>query len=215
MSCTSADSFSNLQLFFLAFLFFFFLLLRICKLTIRGYVAVYSWSLQRTLTGIPLLEKSNRVAIQFGASTWVNSMKLTEAKLYHSLGDGEMNGNSCIFTEMYGHMTQVFSYSGKQRAVKKKKIKMRFLLSGGVRPAGPRSTSPSTVRGRGWGWGDPEYFILRRGGIGYSLTLAFRILHIHICQLSSMELKWKRNWGLRHKAWSKVWTEILSRPSTH
>lgn len=121
MSCTSADSFSNLQLFFLAFLFFFFfLLLRICKLTIRGYVAVYSWSLQRTLTGIPLLEKSNRVAIQFGASTWVNSMKLTEAKLYHSLGDGEMNGNSCIFTEMYGHMTQVFSYSGKQRAVKKK-----------------------------------------------------------------------------------------------
>lgn len=53
------------------------------------YVAVYSWSLQSTLTGKPLLENANRVAIQSGASIWVNSMKPTEAELYHSLGDGE------------------------------------------------------------------------------------------------------------------------------
>lgn len=72
---------------FVAFLCCFFSL-RICKLTILEYVAVYSWSLQSTLTGIPLPENSNRVAIQFGASTWVDSMKPTEAKLYHSLGDG-------------------------------------------------------------------------------------------------------------------------------
>lgn len=74
--------------FFFGIPFFFFFSLRICKLTILEYVAVYSWSLQSTLTGKPLPENSNRVAIQFGASTWVNSMKPTEAKLYHSLGDG-------------------------------------------------------------------------------------------------------------------------------
>lgn len=96
----------------------FFFPLRICKLTILEYVAVYSWFLQSTLTGIPLLENSNRVAIQFGASTWVNSMKPTEAELYHSLGDGGNEWKLLYLYKKYGHMTQVFSYSGKQRAVK-------------------------------------------------------------------------------------------------
>lgn len=101
------------------FLFWHSFFLSICKLTILEYVAVYSWSLQSTLTGIPLLENSNRVAIHFGASTWVNSMKLTEAKLYHSLGDGGKLMKTSVFVQKYGHMTQVFSYSGKQRAIKR------------------------------------------------------------------------------------------------
>lgn len=43
---------------------------------------------RHTTTGETLI----RVAIQFGASTWVDSMKPTEAKLYHSLGDGGGGG---------------------------------------------------------------------------------------------------------------------------
>lgn len=58
-------------------------------------------------------------------------MKPTEAEPYHSLGDGgggrRQGGGSGgggwmetpVFVRKYGHMTQVFSYSGKQRAVKR------------------------------------------------------------------------------------------------
>lgn len=120
-------------IFFFLFLAFLFFSLRICKLTILEYVAVYSWSLQSTLTGIPLLENSNRVAIQFGASTWVNSMKLTEAKLYHSLGDGgEMNENSCICTKVMDTWHRCSPIQANKR--QSKEIKMRSLLSGGVPP---------------------------------------------------------------------------------
>lgn len=97
----------------------FFFSLRICKLTILEYVAVYSWSLQSTLTGIPLPENSNRVAIQFGASTWVDSMKPTEAKLYHSLGDG---GNEWKLLYLYKSMDTWHRCSpiqAKQKAVKR------------------------------------------------------------------------------------------------
>lgn len=87
------------------------------------YVAVYSWFLQSTLTG-KLLENSNRVAIQFGA--WVNSMKLTEAELYHSLGDGGMNGNSCICTIIWTHDTCSPIQANKGQS---KEIKMSSLLS--------------------------------------------------------------------------------------
>lgn len=132
MSCTSADPFSNL-FFFVCFFCFgnhgfgipVFFPPRICKLTILEYVAVYSWSLQSTLTGIPLLENSNRVAIQFGASTWVNSMKPKEAELYHSLGDG---GNE--WKLLYFHMDTWHRCSPIQaNKGQSKKIKMRSLLS--------------------------------------------------------------------------------------
>lgn len=111
--------------FFFAFLFFF--PLRICKLTILEYVAVYSWSLQSTLTGIPLLENSNRVAIQFGASTWVNSMKPTEAELYHSLGDG---GNEWKLLYLYKNMDTWHRCSPIQaNKGQSKESKMRSLLA--------------------------------------------------------------------------------------
>lgn len=114
--------------------------LRICKLTILGYVAVYSWSLQSTLTGIPLLENSNRVAIQFGASTWVDSMKPTEAELYHSLGDGgragkgegEMDENSCIRTKVWTHDTGVLLL--RQTKGSQKKWKWDLSTPEGVTP---------------------------------------------------------------------------------
>lgn len=92
MSCTSAVRLSNLHFPFLSIKFVWHSFFPSWHLQVDNtwilYVAVYSWSLRSTLTGIPLLENSNRVAIQSGASIWVNSMKPTEAELYHSLGDG-------------------------------------------------------------------------------------------------------------------------------
>lgn len=170
-------------------LFFFFFSLRICKLTILEYVAVYSWSLQSTLTGIPLPENSNRVAIQFGASTWVNSMKPTEAKLYHSLGDGGKWMKTPVFIQKYGHMTQVFSYSGKQRAVKRNQNEISPFWRCNTGLASIYRPIYCSRKGEG----GPEYFIVRRGGISYSLSLAFRILRIHICQLSLRKIQKKKN----------------------
>lgn len=93
MSCTSAVQLYLFILFFLIVPFFCIPFIPSWHLQVDNtwilYVAVYSWFLQRTLTGTPLLDNSNRVAIQSGASIWVNSMKPTEAELYHSLGDGE------------------------------------------------------------------------------------------------------------------------------
>lgn len=145
---------------FLAFLFF---LPRICKLTILEYVAVYSWSLQSTLTGIPLLENSNRVAIQFGASTWVNSMKPKEAELYHSPGDG---GNEWKLLYLYKSMDTWHRCSPIQaNKGQSKEIKMRSLLSWRCntgldsiyRPIYYRTKEEGEDGGVGWG---PEYFTI-------------------------------------------------------
>lgn len=76
---------------------------------------------RHTTTGETLI----RVAIQFGASTWVDSMKPTEAKLYHSLGDGGggrgMNENSCICTKVWTHDTGVLLFRQTKGSQKKSK----------------------------------------------------------------------------------------------
>lgn len=193
--------------FFLNLCFFcipFFFPLRICKLTILEYVAVYSWSLQSTLTGIPLLENSNRVAIQFGASTWVNSMKPTEAELYHSLGDG---GNEWKLLYLYKNMDTWHRCSPIQaNKGQSKEIKMRSLLAWRCNTGLASIYKPIYYRRKVGGRG-PEYFIVSRGGISYSLFLGFRILRIHICQLSSRKVQRKRTksiWALWSKAWSSL-----------
>lgn len=157
MSCTSADPFSNLHFFFFLNHVFGipFFPPRICKLTILEYVAVYSWSLQSTLTGIPLLENSNRVAIQFGASTWVNSMKPTEAELYHSLGDG---GNEWKLLYLYKSMDTWHRCSPIQaNKGQSKEIKMRSLLAWRCNTSLASIYRPIYYKEGG---GGPEYFII-------------------------------------------------------
>lgn len=130
----------------------FFFSLRICKLTILEYVAVYSWFLQSTLTGIPLLENSNRVAIQFGASTWVNSMKPTEAELYHSLGDGGEWMKTPVFVQkIWTHDTGVLLF--RQTKGSQKKTKWDFSLLGGVKTGLASIYKPIYCRGKRGGGG--------------------------------------------------------------
>lgn len=91
-----------------------------------------------------------------------------------------------VFVQKYGHMTQVFSYSGKQRAVK--------INQNEISPFWRCKTGLTSIQAHllwGMGGGGPEYLIVRRGGISYSLSLAFRILRVHICQLSLREVKTK------------------------
>lgn len=131
-------------------------------------------------------------------------MKPTEAELFHSLGDGgaEAGGGggwgggwkTPVFVQKYGHMTQVLSYSGKQRAVKR--MKMRFLHGGRCDVRLAFIYKPSYCRGGGGGEGEggTGVFLLlyvkrKGGGIGYSWNLGlFRILRVHICQLSSSKV---------------------------
>jgi len=133
-------------------------------------------------------EKSIRVAIHFGASTWVNSMKPTEAELYHSLGDGGMNENSCILYKIWTHDTGVLLFR-QTRAVKRNQNETSPFWRCNT---GLASIYRPIYYRRKEGGGGLEYFIVRRGGSGYSLSLAFRILRIHICQLSSRKAQRKR-----------------------
>lgn len=105
-----------------------------------------------------------------------------------------------VFAREYGHMTQVFSYSGKQRAVKRNeneiaprreawhrpslRLQAHLLLGGGE------------GRGAGRREGDRSIFFFelhveKRGG-RHRLLLDFwdlRILRVHICQLSSSKVE--------------------------
>lgn len=202
MSCTSADTLLYLHLIFFIYLFAFLLFLSTHLQVDNTWICCSVFMISKsTLTGIPLPKNSNRVAIQFGASTWVNSMKPTKAKLYHSLGDGGMNENSWICTKVWTHDTGALLFR-QTRAVKRNQNE--------ISPFWRCNTDLASIyrpiySGGGGGEGRGlEYFIVRRGGSGYSLSLAFRILRVHICQLSSRKYQIKRaksNWAL----WSKAW----------
>lgn len=117
-------------------------------------------------------------------------MEPREAKNYHSLGEEkikneQMNQNSCVCTEVWTHDTGVFLDSGKKKGNQKKsKRYLSFFwrcntgLASIYRPIYDKRKEIGRE-------GVRSIFVVRRGGSGYSLFLAFRILRMHICQLSS------------------------------
>ena len=115
-----------------------------------------------------------------------------------------MNENSCVCRKVWTHDTGVLLL--RQTKGQSKEIKMRSLLAWRY-IAGLASIYRPIYCGRKGEEGGPEYFIIRRGGLSYSLSLGFRILRIHICQLSSEEVQRKRTKGI-WALWSKAcWTK--------
>lgn len=108
--------------------------------------------------------------------------------------------------KIWTHDTGVLLF--RQTKGSQNKTKWDFSLLGGVKIGLASIYKPIYYRGkRGEGGGVPEYFIVRRGGISYSLFLGFRILRIHICQLSSRKGQRKRIksiWALWSKAWGSL-----------
>lgn len=111
-------------------------------------------------------------------------MKPTEAELYHSLGDGVNEWKVLVLYKImdtWHRCSPIQANKGQS-----KEIIMRSLLSWRCNTGLASNYRPS-YQEEGGGRGCPEYFTGRRGCISYSLSLGFRILRTHICQLSRQE----------------------------
>lgn len=97
----------------------------------------------------------------------------------------QMNQNFCVCTEVWTHDTGVLLDSGKK--VKRNQNDtaplLFFLMELSHRSSLYLQDHLRWEEEGRRGFG-VFFFLVRRGGSGYSLSLAFRILRMHICQLS-------------------------------